>query len=486
MPPASGRPNFPGGGHLADFLEESATPRVHRGAAVSAYGPVRQLTLGETPVLFIVGLNLYISALYLNLAVTVGGFVVPGVLGLVGAVCLANHVRNVLSAALIVAFLTLSLLAGGSGSAMFDVRLPSYVQIIVAIGCAHVLLCSMGGYMVAVRKTLLAWMLFITAGVILEASIPAFRGLSDAFRTWAFEGRFLYTYDARDLREYGIVRPSLFSQEPSHVAKAFVVFATGWYVLARRHRLAVLIVCTVLVTIFLRSPFVVLAVPLALYLERIASGRPLTRTFVAGVPLLGVVAVIVAEVFSTRWHNIMNSNDSSFFTRYQGPFAVARDTLEQYPVFGVGIGAKEALWDFVHDAYSRAFTDAGHLYDVYLDYFNNALATTLMFFGLIGSALFYFLIANWAKSFGVRASISLPVVILFFMLDGALEGIRMWSSIALVLGCYLIAKHAHDALRAGRPPTDSALAAPTGGDRQYASSTKPTEPPSRTIRPVPS
>ncbi|CAN7236602.1 hypothetical protein [Mycolicibacterium frederiksbergense] len=438
----------------------------------------RQLTFGEAPVLFLVGLNLYIAALYLNFAVTVGGFVVPGVLGLVGAVCLVNHVRNLMPAALLVAFLTLSLLAGGSGSEMFDIRLPSYVQIVVAIGCAHVLLCSMGRYAVAVRKTLLAWMLFVTVGVIIEALFPAFRELSDAFRTWAFEGRFLYTYDARDLREYGFIRPSLFSQEPSHVAKAFIVFATGWYLLAVRRRLTVLIICTVLVMMFLRSPFVVLSVPLALYLDRIASGRPLTRVFAAGIPLLGVIAVTIAEVFSTRLQGIMSSNDSSFFTRYQGPFTVAREALEQYPVFGVGIGAKEALWEFVRDSYSRNFTDAGYLYGVYLDYFNNALATTLMFFGLVGAAIFYYLIAYWAKSFGIRAIISIPVVILFFMLDGAFEGIRMWSSIALVMGCYLIAKQAHDEQRQ-RPERASEL--PSGSSSSPFPVARPAALPNRTL-----
>jgi hypothetical protein len=172
--------------------------------------------------------------------------------------------------------------------------------------------------------------------------------------------------------------------------------------------------------------------------------------------------VTFAEIFSTRWQSIMSSNDSSFFTRYQGPFAVARDALEQYPVFGVGIGAKEALWEFVRDSYSRNFTDASYLYGVYLDYFNNALANSLMFFGLIGAAVFYYLIAYWARSFGVRAIVSLPVVLLFFMLDGALEGIRMWSSIALVMGCYLVAKQAHDEHRVSGQRPERASEPPTG------------------------
>jgi len=83
----------------------------------------------------------------------------------------------------------------------------------------------------------------------------------------------------------------------------------------------------------------------------------------------------------------------------------------------------------------------------YLDYFNNAFANSFMFFGLVGGLVFLALIAYWAWSFWVTPLVSLPVVVLFFQLDGALEGIRMWSSIAVVLGCYLAARSRASARR---------------------------------------
>jgi len=365
--------------------------------------------------------------------------VIPGVLGLFGACLLIRNLRKLSAGLLLVGFLTVSLIAGGSGSEMFDVRLPSYLQMVAAIACAHVLLCSVQ-YSSAIRRSLLIWLVFITVGVIAESALMPVKDLSEAFRQSVYSGRFLYANDVRDMVEYGTVRPKLFTQEPSHISKAFIVFGSGWYLLAPyRRRLIILLVCTVIVTYFLRSPFTLLGVPVALFLARMASGRKLSGVLVWSIPVAGFSAVAFTQIFAARFATIQSGQDFSFFTRYQGPYEVAVASIQQHPIFGVGIGAKEALWDEVQRVYSPFFGSMSALYKVYLDYFNNGLANSIMFFGVIGALAFFTLVAYWIKQFDIGPSVSLPIVGLFFLLDGALEGIRMWSSIALVLGCYALA-----------------------------------------------
>lgn len=401
----------------------------------------------DAPVAFLIGLNLYLAAIYTNIAVTVGGVVVPGVLGIVGAVFIARQLRNLWWLGWLGFFLTVSLAAGDPE--MFGYRLPSWLQMVTALAVAHVLLCNLD-HRDAVRKTLAGWLVFITVGVVLEALFPPVREMSDAFRQWVFDGRFVYDNDARDLREYGLVRPKLFTQEPSHIAKAFIVFGTGWYLLSTRRRLVLLLGCTVVLAVFLRSPFVLLALPLSWFLDRLAVGKPVSGVAAAGVPLLGVSAVVSTQLFSTRFATIRSGADFSFFSRYQGPFQVAAETLDQHP-FGVGIGAKEALWEPMRTAYSPFYESGSYLHTLYLNYFNNAFANSLMFFGA-AAVVFYLLVALWAKSFGVRASAALVVVLLFFQLDGALEGVRMWSSIALLWGCYMLRSHASPSPTSVSPP----------------------------------
>lgn len=391
---------------------------------------------------FVIGLNICLAGIYTNFAVNVGGYWIPGVPVIAGAMLLVPHMRflvphkrDLVWVGALIVFLTVSLVAGGSGASFFDTRLTSWLQIIAALGCAHIILCAMH-YPQAVRNTLFLWMIFIVVGVILETVFSPMRELSDAFRHAAFEGRFLYfDGDARDLRDYGFVRPKLFTQEPSHVAKAFVAFGAGWYVLSSsRRRLMILLGCTILATLFLGSPIVLLVLPLAWFLDRIASGRAVSGIVAAAIPALGIIAIVLTRVFSTRIASILSGKDASFFERSQGPYEVALRVIDQYPIFGVGIGAKEALLTQVQIVYSSHATSWQH--ENYLTTLSNACANSLSYFGVAGALVFYFLLAQWAKGFGIQTLVSLPVMLLFFQLDGALEGLRMWGLIAVVLGCY--------------------------------------------------
>jgi hypothetical protein len=392
----------------------------------------------RTPLPFVIGLNCYIAAFYTNIGLPVGGVEILGVLGVVGAIFMFRRdLGNLIWLWSLIFFLTVSLVFGGSGVDMFDYRLPSWIQLVAALTCAHILLHAMD-YPDAVRKTLLAWMVFITVGVVLETLLPAMRDMSDAFRQVAYDGRFIYESGARDLRDYGFMRPNLFTQEPSHISKAFIVFGAGWCLLSpSRKRFLTLLGFTAVLLAFLRSPFVLLALPLAWILDRMTSDQPVSRRVAVGIPLLGVVVVAFTQVFSARLLRIANGEDYSFFLRYQAPYEVALRSIEQYPVFGVGIGAKEALLDEMRTVFS-AFLGPSAALDQGALTFNNGFANMIMFFGLVGTVVFYFLVVQWAKGFGVRPLVTLSVVSLFLQND--VEGIRVWTSIALILGCYVLAK----------------------------------------------
>jgi hypothetical protein len=398
---------------------------------------------GKAGLSFVIGLNLCLAGIYTNFGINVGGRWITGILVIIGAMFLVPHMvprmRNLLWLGWLVFFLTVSLVAGGSGADLFGKRLTSWLQIIVAIGCAHIILCAMD-YPKTVRKTLFLWLMFIVVGMILETVFSPIRDLSDAFRHVVFAKEILYVDDVRDLNVYGFVRPKLFTAEPSHVATAFVIFGAGWYVLSslrRRWRLTLLLICTILSILFLGSPFVLLVLPLAWFLDRIASGYAVFGIVAAGVPVLGIVAIVLTR-FSTRFANILSGKDGSFFLRFQGPYEVALRSIEQYPIFGVGIGAKPALYgqiDIVYSSFGSSWVNDHRLYLL-----NNAFANSLSFFGVAGAAIFYFLVARWAKGFGINALVSLSVTLLFFQLDGGLETFRMWGSIAVVLGCYAMAR----------------------------------------------
>ncbi|MCV7343915.1 O-antigen ligase family protein [Mycolicibacterium rhodesiae] len=396
---------------------------------------------------FVIGLNLCLAGIYANFAVSVGNYPYPGVAVLIGAAFLIPHMtphaRSLKWLGLIFTFLVLSFATGGREVNDSLGRMTSLLQIIAALGCAHILLCAMN-YPKTVRRALFLWTMFIVVGVVLESTFPPFRDLSDAFRHAAFEGRFIYENDARDIQQYGFVRPKLFTREPAHVAMAFMTFAPGWYVLSPfRRRFVLLLICTFLVALFLGSPIVLLVPPLAWFLDRMLAQRAMSGVVAAGLPVLAIVGFTLTQVFSTRFANILSGKDGSFFVRFQGPYEVAIKTIEQFPILGVGVGHKEALYKEVQDVYTHYYQfNTSWVYHNYLYALNNAFANSLSYFGLVGAVVFYFLVAKWAKGFGIGPWVSLPVILLLLQFDGALEAIKMWGSIAVVLSAYAMARTA--------------------------------------------
>ena len=117
-----------------------------------------------------------------------------------------------------------------------------------------------------VSKLFLGFAIFILIGTMLEV-YSLFKDLSDDFRHWVFR-RGIYEADLRDLALYGQIRPKLFTSEPSHVAKFYILSLFVWFALSRnswRYMIYVFLMAGGLIII--RSPVIVLSIPLALAVE---------------------------------------------------------------------------------------------------------------------------------------------------------------------------------------------------------------------------
>jgi len=117
-----------------------------------------------------------------------------------------------------------------------------------------------------VSKLFMGFVLFILVGAMLEVYTP-FKYLSDEFRHWGFRSG-LYEADLRDIFTYGQIRPKLFTSEPSHVAKFYILSLFVWFALTRnawRYFIYIFFMAGGLTII--RSPIIVVSIPLALGVE---------------------------------------------------------------------------------------------------------------------------------------------------------------------------------------------------------------------------
>lgn len=196
---------------------------------------------------------------------------------------------------------------------------------------------------------------------LLESYTPL-RIVSDAFRENVYKGAFIYDSDARDLAISHAVRPKVFTQEPSHYAKALALSLACWVILNRSKNALLLGAGAWLVALFVTGSPTTLLAGGAVALERVFRNPPsyvgfaryATRFAMVTAPilLLATIQTVASFVPNARMQEIASGEDNSSVTRTLAPPYIAYETAVKYPIAGAAIGGRELVQDVLVDVYS--------------------------------------------------------------------------------------------------------------------------------------
>lgn len=396
---------------------------------------------------------LYLAGIYTYIRLPVGGPEVPAVLaGVAGAGLLAANLRQIqtrhllaLSVPLGVAFL--SVLLGMDPQRLVTSRVLSFIYLLYSVAIGYALYLELSGWSRReVAALFLGVMLFILVGCALEDYVPLFRSLSNAFRSAVFE-RGVYGADTRDQVLFGMIRPKLFTSEPSHVAKFFLLSSTVWLGLTNtRYRYLKFGAMAAAALILIRSPILILTVPLALivkiWLDSDGVIRTMTRAptrdrlflaalMVAGVALLGVA---IGTILQERFLRILAGRDGSFFLRIVAPMQIAVRAILHNPVFGVGLGGNDAIADEMRAVFRLSTVDVGRIEDNLASKVFNLFWMHWMFLGLVGGTAVLAALGWMTRVLGGRrlAFVFLSLLI-FSQTMGGYVGARAWTFLFMLV-----------------------------------------------------
>lgn len=274
---------------------------------------------------------------------------------------------------------------------------------------------------------------------ILEYLAP-FRELSDAARQFLYsdDQQFLYAGDERDVTLHGVVRPKVFTQEPSHPAKFVAVVVTGWFLLShRKNKATIALVGCILGYMILRSPSIMIGPAMILYFSFFGQSRVTGERSVG--KLSALVFALVAMVTFTDWIGIVpgtraqaiaSNADGSMVMRLLAPIAIAQGAIAANPLFGLGIGGKEAAVDMVFSIYAGfSQLDADWQFqqnDVFG--WGSGLFQFVSFCGILGSALFIaWLIRLCKRVLSPDWTSVLVIIVLTMAVDGGFNMMRPWA-----------------------------------------------------------
>ena len=158
--------------------------------------------------------------------------------------------------------------------------------------------------------------------------------------------------------------------------------------------------------------------------------------------VLAPLGVIAAEaLFAGRLEHILSGQDTSFIIRFVLPFEVLARVWADYPLFGLGLGAKESGVPYAIAAAQHLGLDAGVLIATTSPLGNNGLAIGLIQLGLVGSLAFAAsLIAFWRFACGHHWLFAATAMLGYLLLIGGINDPRFWGGLALLSAAAAVAE----------------------------------------------
>lgn len=324
-------------------------------------------------------------------------------------------------------------------------RVASFVGLVVSV-----LLCR-AVYQSAVEigpnrwRTLLAAVFCVAlAGAAAEVLIEPVRALSDTVRTALYSDLWLYADADRDMFLHGGLRPMLFSQEPSHLAKLLAFTGVGLFALSRGGLRWATIGGILVAIVVTRSPTAAMALPLlglVILVER--GGLRLLPTVGLGIATAATVGIVwyLAQVGENRVAEIAAGADTSFLMRGPGAYRVAVTSWADYPWFGVGLGGKELLRPYVLDIYGSAGANLNPYWHSVESAITNAGAEFLAYYGILGSILAAVTLAGLLPAMFPPFVWAAYAAFVLTIQDGNWNAPRTWAYLAIFMASLELGRH---------------------------------------------
>lgn len=292
----------------------------------------------------------------------------------------------------------------------------------------------------------------------LETKVGAFQQISDAFRNYVFQGGFVYAADLRDIALIGAVRAKVFTSEPSHAAFAACSLGLLYVVLnpvPRRFLAATAIYA--LIAAFVGSPFPLLFLIALGLVYLIARPRELK---VGTLVLIGFIVLMLVTLFvvmsggymQNRLLETLAGREGSASVRILYQVLFAQEALSKNMLLGVGLGGEKELGDLLFALKDFQGLDTNIV-------IQSPLLSVITFGGLLGGALFFWLMWFSIRLSGWRKWLGLLLIAVLFFQSGGISNSLSWVIAGMLLS--VINHRIHSSLNEPREPSRVIL--PSGG-----------------------
>lgn len=295
------------------------------------------------------------------------------------------------------------------------------------------------------RRLLWLFVYVVVIGAMLDIAVPVLHSFFEHISEPFLRTGFRYTNEMRDVTMYGLLRPKFLTSEPSNVA-IFLVFAfTLLHLLekpnasqaSRLHFWGMFMLALIIV----RGPTMMIVPIVAVLFARAWATAVVVAVLV---PLFALLVVLLDPDLTTalaksRIGWVLEGNDRSFFVRQILPVEVAWNTIQQYPLFGIGFGGKGPASPIALQLFWAAATRTDWIFEAAEPLGGNGFWIVWTQLGIIGAPLFIWAVVGFARAMTAWWLPALITIALFFVNGGAPNTLRVWSFTLIFLGvCHVV------------------------------------------------
>lgn len=325
----------------------------------------------------------------------------------------------------------------------FIERFKGFIQLVTSTIIGYLFFIHMRRFPTNVIETIfLYFIIFIVIGAFLEIYTP-FKLISDNFRYLVFKNG-IYANDTRDLFLFKQIRPKLFTSEPSHVAKFYLLSILVWHSLTSyRYKYIMLLFFIASGFFLIRSPILILVGPLILLSDFFITKKIVIKNiilkfgpvikhdlFITIVFVFIIVLITANTIFSQRYKALIKGKDASTAIRTYGAAKIIPNVLKRYPLMGAGITGKEAIYDIIKYSYFNVNVTTFNLHSFTANY----LILLIIYYGILGSTLFILAFIIFCKRLKVpNILFVITSICIFSQTMGGFVGVRVWAYIYIIL-----------------------------------------------------
>lgn len=327
-------------------------------------------------------------------------------------------------------------------SEYFVERFKGFVQLFYSIIISFVFYLNLKKWKPrAVCSLFLVFIILILIGTFFEI-FTDFKEVSDDFRDKIFKGN-LYDADLRDIYFYGMIRPKLFTEEPSHVAKFYLICLFVWFSLSENKvRYIIMLLFTVLGIVLIRSHLVLIIIPITIIVEAFYRKKvkfyvqnkykvlAVDKSFAILVILVAIILILsINIIIDKRVNQIISGDDESFKIRFTGPIIIAFEVLKKYPLLGAGISGKEVIEEIINNVYYKIDVKYFSVYS----FSTNIIMSFFIYYGVLGGILFGFGIYIFIKRQKIEQIKYLFIIfIMYSQTMGGFVSMRPWGYLFII------------------------------------------------------